>query len=1590
MPDGSSVRVSAPYEDTKAALDEIQKYQAEETAKANNKAWGAQDQRGINQRSRTLNKLDAQDRLKDAQAEALWAAKESAERKGLDKDYTAALKEQIRQRTAALRAGNESAKNYFASEKKIQDEMSASLKQQDADRKSGVNSASKTLPNRSTMDKGNSEAQAWLDKAQADSSKLTYRARNSAARADARSNASADKLAWSYGPSRASLEAGTQSQISLEQTQANQINAARARLSQEEVKASQRANAKAWSYGPSRASLEAGTQSQISLEQTQANQINAARAQRAKSQLGVEQTQANQINAARTRAARAAGPSAGAPATDLGTARRQLGIEQTQANQINAAMDRAARAAGSGGSGGVGSLRAFNGLLKETHDGVRGLAGSMGAMWLTWGSFIPLAAGAAIGSMFRDVITTGKDVEYQLAFVSALSGGAVVGVEKFNAAIAGSMVGPVEASKAMRGLAQNGLNVAEALSALPAILALATAGEMDLTQAALGATGVMAAFNLEVSDLGRIGDVFSKAAAISNTSVQGMMEAMKQASIVGDQFHITIEQTAASLAVLAKRNIEGSAAGTALRNMMVELVAPTKKSRDAMAQMNLEVYDANNQLVGYEEILSRLHDVTAGLSEKGKLSFLGDMFGERGAKAVNALLADFDLLKATLITVKTESDGFAQSIVDALGETTQGKVKKLFSEFQIASNKAFTGANDSFKAFLDSIRLFVASDDFKSIIGGITDGVVGLGKAIAQCSDALMMMGAAWVAFKVGGAVVGLQSIQMLVVGAGTLTEVLALLATTGVVALGTALATVAIGLGVVAAVAGAAYGIYSLLSDAVDKDTEAIIANTNALKLAGNEADANLGRLEEELKLLHKRGVLIREGMTVEDAGKAVAAAAEQDNKVKLGSDLGAEKQKLAAVQAQIKKAGTVGSLSGAAGMYVEVSAADKSLLDKEEALLGKVAAAQRLFDIAEKTIITKVAVKANNEFESAAKQLERLNAAIESFNKSPYALKLNKRVEPVLASEADRLSRDGVNRLDAEKRAELSRVGGSYTPHSEGNKDKTAAKKQEDEARRIALAQLAEKEAEYRRGIQGIDAYYKAEEAIVKAREQSKLITVEEYAQRTDDIAKARLKSRLAYGETELSTLEKQQKVNNSHLHPEDKIRLSDKVQAARDELEVLREEVRKTTEVAAIKVAGSLKVITDGGAKDQMEAALSVMKLLRDMAKTANEFSPGLVKGMGAGAADALYPGMNLSGTPSERSEQKRQNAESRLEQKLGSSAVRMSPGAKDASMKAGMQAFDIYQTKIDAWSVKAQMEEVELARLQGEQKTLGESIGTAETWQRAESLAMQMEELGRSAEGVRVKVLAAKKEASDLEKLQGGDVEKTASAARALYQAQITPQAGMQQFWKEYQTQAENTATTVHDVMSQSFNSMQQGLLQFVTTGKLNMKSLAVSVIADAARMMAAKGIQQLLSMGLNFAMSAWNASPTTPGGNSTYALPTQGVRFANGGVMTNEGTLPLKRYAGGGVANTPQLAMYGEGRTPEAYVPLPDGRSIPVTMSGGAGGSQVNVTVNISSDGSSKTESDTSGEKAAQLGKMMEQSVMAVINREKRAGGLLYA
>jgi hypothetical protein len=100
-----------------------------------------------------------------------------------------------------------------------------------------------------------------------------------------------------------------------------------------------------------------------------------------------------------------------------------------------------------------------------------------------------------------------------------------------------------------------------------------------------------------------------------------------------------------------------------------------------------------------------------------------------------------------------------------------------------------------------------------------------------------------------------------------------------------------------------------------------------------------------------------------------------------------------------------------------------------------------------------------------------------------------------------------------------------------------------------------------------------------------------------------------------------------------------------------------------------------------------------------------------------------------------------------------------------------------------------------------------------------------------------------------------------------------------------------------------------------------------------------------------------------------------IPMAKGGIITG--------YASGGIATEPTY-LVGEGKHNEAVVPLPDGRSIPVNMSGGGGSN--NVVINVDASGS--TSSTGSGEQGKALGIAIQAAVMETIQREKRPGGVL--
>lgn len=214
------------------------------------------------------------------------------------------------------------------------------------------------------------------------------------------------------------------------------------------------------------------------------------------------------------------------------------------------------------------------------------------------------------------------------------------------------------------------------------------------------------------------------------------------------------------------------------------------------------------------------------------------------------------------------------------------------------------------------------------------------------------------------------------------------------------------------------------------------------------------------------------------------------------------------------------------------------------------------------------------------------------------------------------------------------------------------------------------------------------------------------------------------------------------------------------------------------------------------------------------------------------------------------------------------------------------------------------------------------------------------------------------------------EQRQEIMQANYDARRSYAAGASDFFAKYVEAATDSAALIQNALTNAFDAVENSLVDFFTTGKLGIKDLANTIIKELIRVQIQKNIMAPL------------ASLFGNGGGVSNFFSSF---FADGGVMTSSGPLPLRKYASGGVANSPQMAIYGEGSTPEAYVPLPDGRRIPVAMQGG-GNTNVNVVVNM--DGATTARGDTPS--GLDLGNLIAGVVKNTLVNEKRPGGLLAA
>lgn len=362
-----------------------------------------------------------------------------------------------------------------------------------------------------------------------------------------------------------------------------------------------------------------------------------------------------------------------------------------------------------------------------------------------------VVGGAIAGSVMVDVVKTGMQFEQTLTNAAAKFPGQIRrGTDEFAALEeAAKRVGGTteftasQSAEALNFLAMAGFNVEQSIAALPGVVDLATAAQVELGEATDIATDSLGAFGLATKDpiqlstnLTRINDVLARTTTTANTNMVDMFEAIKEGAPVATSAGASIETFSALVGELANSGIKGSVAGTTLKNVFLRLAAPVGAAAASLKNLGVKTKDSQGNLRDVVDILGDLNKGLEGMGTADRARVLNDIFGKIPLAGVNVLLQSGSDRLREYRTQLEGAGGAASQMAATMRDTTLGQLKGLESAtealklelFDVVSGplrETITGLTDWARANKDVIKTKLV--EWLKALPGIIDRLARIG-----------------------------------------------------------------------------------------------------------------------------------------------------------------------------------------------------------------------------------------------------------------------------------------------------------------------------------------------------------------------------------------------------------------------------------------------------------------------------------------------------------------------------------------------------------------------------------------------------------------------------------------------------------------------------------------------------------------------------------------------------------------------------------------------------------------------------------------------------------------------------------------------
>lgn len=258
-------------------------------------------------------------------------------------------------------------------------------------------------------------------------------------------------------------------------------------------------------------------------------------------------------------------------------------------------------------------------------------------------------------------------------------------------------------AESVAGFLAAGYDYQTAASLVSTSTQLMIAGELDAAFAVEAINKSLAGFRVpagEAADAAvKVGDILNKIGDISSGKFEEIVQGFSRISPTAKDAGLSMEETAASVAVLVDIFGSGEIAATALKSGLLSLLAPSKDAQSALDALGVATTGSNGELRSSKDILTDLAGKWGALTDAQKQQTAAVIFGKDQAGAMSALLGDW---------------GKQQDYVAQLIDKTTGAVGSMAREVQgklALISSSVDRANESWRQFLENLGARIAADD---------------------------------------------------------------------------------------------------------------------------------------------------------------------------------------------------------------------------------------------------------------------------------------------------------------------------------------------------------------------------------------------------------------------------------------------------------------------------------------------------------------------------------------------------------------------------------------------------------------------------------------------------------------------------------------------------------------------------------------------------------------------------------------------------------------------------------------------------------------------------------------------------------------